>query len=67
MEEFDEGPEFVVQGYQFEPLSVNQTVEYSSGGSIDEEDVDDQSPLVPLHGTLTGKICIKNCLASLSQ
>uniref|UniRef100_K1QEE0 Uncharacterized protein n=1 Tax=Magallana gigas TaxID=29159 RepID=K1QEE0_MAGGI len=43
MEEFDEVPEFVVQGYQFEPLSVNQTVESSSEDSIDEDDVDDQS------------------------
>lgn len=48
MEEFDEGPEFVVQGYQFEPfININQTVESSSEDSIDENDIDDQSALVP--------------------
>lgn len=47
MEEFDEGPQFVVQGYQFEPINANQTVESSSEDSIDENDADDQSALVP--------------------
>lgn len=47
MEEFDEGPQFVVQGYQLEPINANQTVESSSEDSIDEDDADDQSALVP--------------------
>lgn len=47
MEEFDEGPQFVVQGYQCEPINANQTVESSSEDSIDEDDEDDQSALVP--------------------
>lgn len=45
MEEFAEGPQVVVQGYQFEPINANQTVESSSEDSIDEDD--DQSALVP--------------------
>lgn len=48
MEEFDEGPQFVVHGYQFEPpINANQTVESSPEDSIDEDDADDQSALVP--------------------
>lgn len=47
MEEFDEGPQFVVQGYQFEPINANQTVESSSEDSIDEDDADDQAALLP--------------------
>lgn len=40
--------EFFVQGYQFEPLNnVNETVESSSDDSVDEDDVDDQSALIP--------------------
>lgn len=47
MEELDEGPEFVVHGFQFESLTiVNQAVESSSEDSV-EDDVDDQSALVP--------------------
>lgn len=48
LKKFDEGPEFAVQGYQFKPLiQVNQMVESSSEDSVDEDDVDDQSALVP--------------------
>lgn len=48
MEEFDKGPEFDVQGYPFEPLiNANQTVESSSEDSVHEDNVDDQSALVP--------------------
>lgn len=43
MEEFDEGPEFVLHGYQFESLIiVNQEVGSSSEDSVGD-DVDDQS------------------------
>lgn len=41
MEEFDEGLQFVVQGYQFEFINVNQMVEFLFEDSIDEDDVDD--------------------------
>lgn len=57
MEEFDEGTEFVVQGYLFELLiNVNQTVEYSSADVLIKT-VNDQYSW--FHVTLTSKICLK--------
>lgn len=41
MEEFVEGLQVVVQGYQFEFINVNQMVEFLFEDSIDEDDVDD--------------------------